>query len=203
MPYSVRKEIIQNKERYKHICFFDMEEILKKSLNQEIVGNPIFVDYCHLSPEGYKVIMAPIAEYVANCKFKIGREEKKCFTVNPFYLATAYFCIALYNIHLNRPITNKIEMGKYMDLFQKSVDYCDSVLDIMELYVKARGCQFGTGFSLSKAGQKMSELLNSPLDLPIAQQAPGVDAFTITCICDILTSNGRDGKKLLKEYQQA
>ncbi|HBI74094.1 MAG TPA: hypothetical protein DDY59_13045 [Lachnospiraceae bacterium] len=203
MSSLVRKEIKREEKSFKHIFFFDMEEIFQKFSGEKVVGSPFFVDYCHLSPEGYKISMAPIAGYITNCDVQIKNIDDDNHTVGSFYLATAYFCIALYNTHLNRPVINNFNMKKYVSLFQKAVDCCETVLDIMELYIKARGCQFGTGFALSKSGQKLSDMLNSPLDLPITQQAPGVDAFAITCICEILTANGRKGKKLLEEYQRA
>ncbi len=172
-----------------------------------------FVDYCHLNPEGYQVAMAPIASKILDKQTTSRKEATKSWKnlvektewpkVDKSSLAVSYFSAALYNTHLNRPITNTINIKKYIALFQKSVDYSDSVLDIMELYVKGRSCQFGAGFAMSKSGQKLFELMNSPLDFPIAQEAPGVDALTIESICRVLDANGRDGQEMLKAYQQA
>jgi hypothetical protein len=198
---------------------------LKKNfLNKKTIGSKLFIDYCHMTPMGFNVAMAPIASLILsysqsdvssnhtaikeknNPAFskKLQKESSSYFwkdliqktqtpVVDSFRLAISYFYIALYNCHFNEPVTNTSEIEKYVKLFQKSVDCSPSILHAMELYIQARGCEFGAGFSLSKAGQSLYELINSPLDFPVAQSTPGVDALTIDALCETLQQFGRNG----------
>ncbi len=197
---------------YDNLNFIDLEAIFFEHSGTKILGSPLFVDYCHLNPEGFQVAMAPIASRILSKQTALKEEvvnswqniveKTQTLKIDMPSLAVSYFSAALYNTHLNRPVTNELNIEKYIGLFQRAVDCSDSVLDIMELYVKARSCKYGAGFALSKSGQKFFELMNSPLDFPVAQEAPGVDALTIECICRTLEANGRNGKKMLEEYQQ-
>lgn len=201
-----------NDMMYENLQIIDLEAVFMEYSSEKILGSSFFVDYCHLNPEGYKVAMAAIAHKILSKQTAPTKEVIKSWKnlvqktqlpkVDKSSLAVSYFSAALYNTHLNMPITDKLNIEKYVILFQKAVDCSDSVLDLMELYVKGRSCQFGAGFAMSKSGQKFFELMNSPLDFPVAQEAPGVDALTITCICRTLDVNGRNGKELLKAYQQ-
>ncbi|EQC00138.1 hypothetical protein [Photorhabdus temperata] len=96
-----------------------------------------------------------------------------------------------------------VERERIVKLFEKAVQYSAKILDVMELYVKARSCEKGAGFSLSRAGQKLLELVNSPLDFPVAQTSPGADAQTIDAICEIFDKHGRNGKALKEFYQKS
>lgn len=197
---------------YTNLQIIDLEAIFMEHSGTKILGSRFFVDYCHLNPEGYQVAMAPIASKILSKQTVSRKEVIKSWKdlvqktqlpkVDKSSLAVSYFSVALYNTHLNRPITNGLNIEKYVELFQRAVNCSDLALDIMELYVKGRSCQFGAGFAMSESGQKLFELMNSPLDFPVAQEAPGVDALTIMCICRTLDANGRNGKQMLEAYQQ-
>lgn len=204
----VRREYGENNSFYPHIKFLDFETVLSKYYGTKVLGKNVFVDYCHLNPEGFHVVMASIADLIINGK-KASEDNWMSLAKNTSLLeedstalAVSYFCAALYNSHLNRPVSNILNLEKYSKMFQRAVEFDKSILDIMKLYIKGRSCVKGLGFTLSKAGQKFFELMNSPLDFPVAQEAPGVDALTVESICMVLDNNGMDGYRLLKEYQK-
>ena len=197
--------ILSNKN---HIHLIDLEKLFSEFLGGKILDNTLFVDYCHMTPEGFSVAMAPIASLLLSLDkqecilpWKSFVEKNKVHSLDQFQLAISYFYVALYNCHFNEPVTYLANSEWAMKLFQKAVDYSSDLLHVMELYVRARSCYFGAGFSLSSAGQELFQLINSPLDFPIAQSAPGVDRLTIEAICEILERNGRQGYALMAEYQ--
>lgn len=205
----IRREYDEHNTSCPNIEFINLEKILIEYDGISALGKKVFVDYCHLNPEGFHIVMAPIASSILNRTdvHKQKRDWTYLMKNTPFLetdssaLAVSYFCAALYNSHLNRSVTDDLDIEKYCALFQKAVACDPSVLDIMELYVKARSCAKGSGFTLSKAGQKFFELMNSPLDFPVAQEAPGVDALTIEAICRSLENHGYKGDQLRKDYQ--
>ncbi len=204
-PSFVRKKLLES--HISNINFIDLEKIFCDYLNTKILGESLFVDYCHMTPEGFNVAMAPVASYLIKdiaqkMSWQDLLDKTNANIVDPFRLAISYFYIALYNSHLNEPVTNAYAAEAIVNLLQKSVNYSKEILDVMELYVQARSCYFGSGFSLSKAGQALFKLSNSPLDFPVAQAAPGTDALTIDAICTVLERNGRNGFDLRSQYQQ-
>ena len=208
VPSFVRKKYNENNEICPHVKFLDFEKVLGEYFGTKVLGKEVFVDYCHLNPEGIHIVMAPVANFILS-NDKNTRENwislvKRTapLKTNQSQLAVSYFCTALYNTHLNRPISDKSDVDWYSGLFQKAVDSDRSVLEIMKLYIMGRSCEKGAGFTLSKAGQKLFALMNSPLDFPVAQEAPGADALTVEAICNTLENNGWDGKGLLNDYQK-
>lgn len=228
-PSFVRK-ILMNSKDNANLFFIDLETVFIDYLNKKTIGSTLFIDYCHMTPTAFNVAMAPIASLILNShdvSFSSAainekntlmtsdkRQERpssyfwkdlvqKLQTpiIDSFRLAISYFYIALYNCHFNEPVINTPEIADYVKLFQKAVDCNPSILHAMELYIQARGCEFGAGFSLSKAGQSLYELINSPLDFPVAQSTPGVDALTINALCETLQQNGRNGYELRDKYQ--
>lgn len=207
VPSFVRKKYGKNNVTCPHIQFLDFEKVLEEYFGTKVLGNEIFVDYCHLNPEGFHIVMAPVANLILTNE-KNTKEDWISFVKNTaplkidqVQLAVSYFSAALYNAHLNRPVSNKLDVDWYVRLFQKAVDSDKSILEIMKLYIMGRSCEKGAGFTLSKAGQKFFGLMNSPLDFPVAQEAPGADALTVEAICNTLDQNGWDGKRLLNNYQ--
>jgi hypothetical protein len=214
MPSFVREHCKEMGKKIS-ITILDLETIFIDHLNSKVLDKSLFVDYCHMTPEGFHIAMAPAANFLINhLRFKKGSVDQlainwkilakdfKAFEIDKFQLAISYFYIALYNIHLNEPVVNSPSLEAAVELFEKSVSYSEKILDVMELYVQARSCYYGAGFSLSKAGQRLFELCNSPLDFPVAQAAPGVDALTIEAICTLLERKGRRGSILMASYQQ-
>ncbi len=214
-PSFVRKTCKQLGEEFQ-IPIIDLEEIFIDYLGSKILNDSLFVDYCHMTPDGINIAMAPVAKLLSSYYTKNEKKDsiqsnidwKKLVklpslnNIDPFQLAVSYFYISLYDLHLNQPVNNALNLEKYISLFQKAADYSEKILDVMELYVKARSCYYGAGFSLSKAGQQLFQLVNSPLDFPVAQASPGVDALTIEAICLLLERNSREGIKLMSQYQQ-
>ncbi len=208
VPSFVRKKYDENNRICPHIKFLDFEKVLEEYFGTKVLGQEVFVDYCHLNPEGFHIVMAPVANLILSNE-KNTKEDwislvksTAPLKINQAQLAVSYFSTALYNTHLNRPVSNKSDVDWYSRLFQKAVDSDRSVLEIMKLYIMGRSCEKGAGFTLSKAGQKLFELMNSPLDFPVAQEAPGADALTVEAICNTLENNGWNGKGLLNDYQQ-
>ncbi|CDL84613.1 hypothetical protein [Xenorhabdus szentirmaii] len=190
------------------INVIDLEYYFSKYLGSNMLGDSFFVDYCHMTPEGFKVAMSPIAERLIchekdkpDISWEVMAKKNIESEVSAYQLAVSYFYIALYNSHMNRPVNEIAERERIVKLFEKPVQYSEEILDVMELYVKARSCEKGAGFGLSRAGQKLLELVNSPLDFPVAQSSPGSDEQTIDAICEIFDKYSRDGK-ILKEYYQ-
>lgn len=229
-PSFVRK-ILMNSDDKTNLFFIDLETIFIDYLNKKTIGSILFIDYCHMTPAAFNVAMAPIASFILNSQSDVSFsnaainekntlmssnelqkrpssyfwkdliQKSQMPTIDSFRLAISYFYIALYNCHFNEPVINTPEIENYVKLFQKAVDCNSSILHAMELYVQARGCEFGAGFSLSKAGQSLFELINSPLDFPVAQSTPGVDALTINALCETLQQNGHNGYELRDKYQ--
>lgn len=206
VPSYVRKEYGCGNSSCPHIHFLDFEKVLGEYYGSRVLGSEVFVDYCHLNPEGFHISMAPIAQLMLQSGKKEDGEwislakHTPVTKVEPMAMAVSYFCAALYNSHLNRSVSDYYDVKKYSAYFQKAIDCDKSIIELMILYVKGRSCDKGLGFSLSKAGQKLFELMNSPLDFPVAQEAPGVDALTIASICSTLEHNGCDIEKLLGDY---
>ncbi|MGV8001661.1 hypothetical protein QPK14_05805 [Photorhabdus temperata subsp. temperata] len=206
-PSFVKERIIQQNVGIKII---DLEYYFSKYLGTSVLDDSLFVDYCHMTPEGFKIAMAPIAEWLMNygkdkpdANWEVMARKTIELDVSSYDLAVSYFYIALYNSHINRPLNEVVERERIVKLFEKAVQYSAKILDVMELYVKARSCEKGAGFSLSRAGQKLLELVNSPLDFPVAQTSPGADAQTIDAICEIFDKHGRNGKALKEFYQKS
>ncbi|OCQ50866.1 hypothetical protein Ppb6_03964 [Photorhabdus australis subsp. thailandensis] len=204
-PSFVKECILQQSVGVKII---NLEYYFFKYLGTSLLDDSLFVDYCHMTPEGFKVAMSSVAEWLINhgkdksdVNWEVMARENIDLNVSSYDLAVSYFYTALYNSHINRPIDEAAERGRVVKLFDKAVQYSAEILDVMELYIKARSCEKGAGFSLSRAGQKLLELVNSPLDFPVAQTSPGADAQTIDAICEILNKYGRHGH-VLKEYYQ-
>ncbi len=197
-----------------NFTIIDVESIFKDYLGRKILDNTLFIDYCHMTPEGFNVAMAPVAKTILSYRKSTIEENaiswkdivkvanKDFNDINPFSFSIAYFYIALYNIHLNQPIANIQDMEKAIERFRNAVKISDKVLNVMEDYVRARSCEYGAGFTLSKAGQRLIKQANSPLDIPVARFAQGVDAFAIEALCTVLEEHKRDGFKLMSEYQQ-
>lgn len=207
VPSFVRKEYGHGNLSCPHIHFLDFENVLQEYYGSKILGTEVFVDYCHLNPDGFHIVMAPVAYLMLQKNESLNKEwislaqNTSLSKVEPVALAVSYFCAALYNSHLNRPISNDLDVNKYSYFFQKAIDSDKSIIELMKLYVRGRSCEKGLGFTLSKAGQNLFELMNSPLDFPVAQEAPGVDALTIESICNTLERNGCDVEQLLLDYQ--
>lgn len=213
-PSFVRK--IFNDFKFQTDTFIvDLESIFIEYCGKKILGNSLFIDFCHMTPEGFNVAMAPIASWIIHQEAKQATEgivsltwlelikkHNKSKEMESFPLAVAYFYIALYNLHLNQPVINKQDMEKACEFFRKAIQFSKAILDIMEDYVRARCCEYGAGFSLSKSGQRLIQRANSPLDIPVARFAEGVDAFTIEALCLTLEEYGRNGVALMSEYQQ-
>ncbi|MBS9442042.1 SGNH/GDSL hydrolase family protein [Photorhabdus heterorhabditis] len=204
-PSFVKERIIQQSVGIKII---DLEYYFTKYLGTSVLDDSLFIDYCHMTPEGFKVAMSSIAEWLINrgkdkpdVNWEVMIREAIELGASSYDLAVSYFYTALYNSHINRPIDEVAERGRVVKLFDKAVQYSSEILDVMELYVKARSCEKGAGFGLSRAGQKLLELVNSPHDFYVAQVSPGTDAQTINAICEILNKYGRHGY-MLKEYYQ-
>ncbi|KAA1189816.1 SGNH/GDSL hydrolase family protein [Photorhabdus heterorhabditis] len=204
-PSFVKERILQQSVGIKII---DLEYYFAKYLGTSVLDDSLFIDYCHMTPEGFKVAMSSVAEWLINhgkdksdVNWEIMAGEDIDLNVSSYDLAVSYFYTALYNSHINRPIDEVAERGRVVKLFDKAVQYSAEILDVMELYIKARSCERGAGFGLSQAGQKLLELVNSPHDFYIAQTSPGADAQTIDAICEILNKYGRHGH-VLKEYYQ-
>lgn len=214
-PSFVRK-IFNDFKFQTDITIIDLESIFIDYLGKKILDNSLFIDFCHMTPEGFNVAMAPIASLIIHQEVKKDAEEvvsltwqeltkkthKKSKDIELFPLSVAYFYIALYNLHLNQPVINKHDMEKACNFFRKAIQFSKDILDIMEDYVRARCCEYGAGFSLSKSGQRLIQRANSPLDIPVARFAEGVDAFTIEALCLTLEEYGRNGVALMSEYQQ-
>ncbi|MCC8422729.1 hypothetical protein [Photorhabdus thracensis] len=206
-PSFVKERIIQQRVGIKII---DLEYYFSQYLGSSVLDDSLFADYCHMTPEGFKVAMAPIAEWLMNhgkdkpdANWEVMARKAIELNVSSYDLAVSYFYTALYNSHINRPLDEVAERERIVKLFEKAVQYSAEILDVMELYVKARSCEKGAGFSLSRAGQKLLELVNSPLDFPVAQASPGADAQTIDAICEIFDKHGRNGKALKEFYQKS
>ncbi len=213
-PSFVRKIFHEFKYR-SDIAIVDLESIFIGYLGKEVLDNSLFIDFCHMNLEGFKVSMAPVASLIINQAAKKDTEEvtsiswkelvkkmnNKSKDIELFSLSLAYFYIALYNLHLNQTVINKQDLQKACDFFRKAVRFSKKILDIMEDYVRARCCEYGAGFSLSKSGQRLIQRANSPLDIPVARFAEGVDAFTVETLCTTLEEYGRNGFALMSEYQ--
>ncbi|NHB95073.1 hypothetical protein [Photorhabdus stackebrandtii] len=206
-PSFVKERIIQQSVGIKII---DLEYYFSQYLGTSVLDDSLFVDYCHMTPEGFKVAVAPIAEWLMNygkdkpdANWEVMVRKTIELDASSYDLAVSYFYTALYNSHINRPLNEVAERERVVKLFEKAVQYSAEILDVMELYVKARSCEKGAGFSLSRAGQKLLELVNSPLDFPVAQSSPGADAQTIDAICEVFNKYGRNGKALKEFYQKS
>ncbi|MDB6370095.1 hypothetical protein PH242_21185 [Photorhabdus bodei] len=206
-PAFVKERIIQQDIDIKVI---DLEYYFSKYLGSKVIGGSLFVDYCHMTPEGFKVAMSSIAEWLIchgkdkpDVNWEVMAKKTIELDESSYNLAVSYFYIALYNSHINRPIDEIAERERIVKLFGKAVQYSEKILDVMELYVKARSCEKGAGFGLSRAGQKLLELVNSPLYFPVAQSSPGADEQTIDAICEIFDKHGRNGKGLKESYQKS
>lgn len=207
VPSFIRREYGKGNAACPHIKFMDFEKILGDYYGSKVLGEEVFVDYCHLNPEGFHVVMAPIAHLLLSDENNKKDEWIKLAQNTPLSsvsskaLAVSYFCAALYNTHLNRPISDDFDISKYSRLFQKAIEYDKSIIELMMLYIKGRSCEKGLGFTLSKAGQKFLKLMNSPLDFPVAQEALGVDRITIQSICETLKNNSCNIQKIVEDYQ--
>lgn len=214
MPSFIRKICKQFNDQ-KNMTIVDLETIFIDYLGTKILDKSLFVDYCHMTPETFNVAMSPVASHLINQNQTKSNSSEKSMVdwrdimknsrpleIDPFRMAVSYFYAGLYNAHLNQPVINSINLEPSIEFFQKAVKFSDKILDIMELYIQARSCYQGAGFSLSKAGQRLFKLINSPLDFPVAQASPGVDALAIEAICTSLERNGREGVKLMEQYQQ-
>jgi hypothetical protein len=214
MPSFVRK-ICKKFNDPNNMTIIDLEDIFIDYLGTKILDKSLFVDYCHMTPETFNVAMAPVASHLLNKTQGKSNASKKpivdwrdiaknssALEIDPFRMAISYFHTGLYKAHLDQPVINTNNLEPIIEFFQKAVSYSKKILDVMELYVQARSCYYGAGFSLSKAGQRLFKLINSPLDFPVAQASPGVDALAIEAICTTLERNSRKGFKLMEEYQK-
>ena len=208
-PSFIRKKIAELSEVY-NMQIFDLERVFDDYLNSSIPRKTVFIDYCHMNPAGFNIAMAPVAAHILNNEPKgtdfnsaklIQLTEKKQ-GVDRFQLAISYFYIAIYNTHLNQPVSENIEIEEYTKLFQHAVETSEKVLYVMEDYLRARICGGGAGFNLSKYMKKLLNLTSTTFDLRIAQLSPGTDRITVEAICTVLENNGRQGKALMKKYQQ-
>ncbi len=204
MP-SFAKTRILKADTPKNMKIIDLDPILSESLGKKTLDKSLFIDYCHMTPAGFYASMVPVAAHLLRAPSKkfINTEIKP--SVDPFILAIGHLYVALYTIHVNQPIANTVQLEEAVVLFQLSVDYSDKILDAMEYYVKARAIfhEDKAIFSLSQCGQRLFELVNSPFDFKVSQHTPGaVDPIAIEAICRCLENNGRQGLRLLSDYQQ-
>lgn len=214
MPSFLKKLVIDELDSC-DINILNLEEIFTESLETKIFDGRLFIDYCHMTPHGFNVAMAPVVEIILhhmdgdnlndvkrrkyNWK-SILKNSTVPIDKNKLNFAISNFYIGLYLIHMNHPITDTYNVEKSMRLFREAVELSDEVLDIMQDYIKAKSCDFGNGFLLSKAGQRIFDASNSPLDIPVARFAQGVDPYVVSSLCTVLDEKNRNGSELLSSY---
>ena len=73
-PSFVRK-IFNDFKFQTDISIVDLESIFTDYLGKKILDNSLFIDFCHMTPEGFNVAMAPIASLIIHQEAKKNTEE--------------------------------------------------------------------------------------------------------------------------------
>lgn len=172
----------------------DLVSVFAEHIGSPVLGERLFVDYCHLSIEGMQVALRAIeARLVGDCPHR-----RKPHSANPAVVGRGLFEAAIYTSHLHHGLEPERDAADLRNRFREALVQSDAVADAMRDYVGFRGGAVVT--ELSPAAHRMVEGVNTLLDFAILQWIRGIDSDTIIAICRALDDAGRAAPELLAEY---
>ncbi len=211
-PLHLREAILAEAEKLGLSCV-DMSSLFADHTGSPVLWDEMFVDYCHLSPAGMKVAMAPVAAQIVQeqteaqdqrVTWKELAASDSFETVTPYVDGVARFYSTVYTSHVMSVVSNLDDNAYLVSRFQAAADASADILTSMTEYLKSRNGVLSSYPMLSASAQRIIGLSNSPfLDYAIVRSTAGVDAATVAAIAEVLDRMGSAGQETLTDYQES
>lgn len=128
----VKKWLTANAGKY-GVTTVDLPAIFQELLSDSIPDRHLFLDYCHFSVEGIKIvsryIVQAIIEVLTGIKKNINDIKESDLSPSPEVMSVAHFAAAIHNAHYGQ----SAEIMQYH--CRKSLDHSSSVIDLMENFM--------------------------------------------------------------------
>lgn len=131
---EITKQILRSESQQHGFTCIDVPELFRKKTGGSLPGSELFIDYCHLSAEGMKLVCSEIAAVVIRSLYgQVVTPEGLyglCPSPNKFTSAYAHFLAAAHNAHFGQPSAIlAYHLGK-------SLEYDMAISTVMILYAK-------------------------------------------------------------------
>ncbi len=193
-PSFVRDEVQATAGARRARCV-DLRQVFASHTGSVVDWSALFVDYCHLTPEGMRVAMTAVARAID------GETKAATFgAVDERVEAIARFYSAIYTAHFESRAL-PADAAKLSERIASALELSPSIVPFVQDWLRARNGALATYGILSTASHRVIGQSNNPfMDFAAVRGAGGVDGLAVTAISRALGHVGEDGAAALRDY---
>lgn len=197
----IRDVLIQTATQH-NIPYIDLHKTFANEYTNEVAGKELYLDYCHLSDKGIKMVTKytakSIIEVLADKEISLSSIPDSSIKPSNATAAIAHFCAAIHNAHFSQP--------KYILSYhcQKAVELYPEIKDVMMQYMDFTSRKASTvlcdSFEKIIVGGHM-EQYEGGMSLIHPTRKKLIDIDLLDTIVDALKSIGHDYENELKKVR--